>query len=77
MFYFDNFDIDQMPSKFAQRQYFVCEFYCEKIYDVGRLDNAENAKRNCFLTTLYINVGPKSNKNPPVMNAKLWSHACR
>ena len=24
----NNFDIDQMSSKFAQRLYFVCNFYC-------------------------------------------------
>ena len=53
MFNFDNFDIDQMPSKFAQRQYYICNFCCKKIYDVGNLDNAENSKRNFFLTTLY------------------------
>ena len=50
---FDNFDIDQKPSKFAQRQCFACNFYCIKIYIVCSLDNAENAKRNFLLTTLY------------------------
>ena len=50
---FDNFDIDQMPSQFAQRSYFVSYFYCKKIYMIGSLDNAENAKRNFFLTTLF------------------------
>ena len=26
----NNFDIDQMPSKFAQRWFFVSYFYCKK-----------------------------------------------
>ena len=50
---FDNFDMNQMPSKFAQRYYFVCNFRCKKIDIVGRFNYAENAKRNFFLTTLY------------------------
>ena len=49
-----NFDIDQMPSKFTQSLYFVPYSYCKKIYMIGSLDNAENAKRNFFLTTLYL-----------------------
>ena len=39
----DNFDIDQMSSKFAQRQYFVCNFFCKKNFTLGSLDDAENA----------------------------------
>ena len=29
---FENQDIDQMSSKFAQRWDFVCNFYCKKIF---------------------------------------------
>ena len=43
----DNFDIDQMSSKFAQREHFVCNFYCKKISILGSLLDAENAK--CLL----------------------------
>jgi len=61
MSYFDNFDIDQMPSKFAQRSYFVSYFYFKKIYMIGSLDNAENAKRNFFFDhpiTYWANEKP-------------------
>ena len=46
----DNFDIDQMSSKFAKRLYFDCYFYCTKIPILGSLDDAENA--NCLLFLL-------------------------
>ena len=44
---FDNFDIDQTSSKFAQkwRDFYFCDFYCKKISIQGSLDNTENAKR--------------------------------
>ena len=53
---FDNFDIYQMPSKFAQRQYYICNFCCKKIYNGGSLDNAENAKRNFFFNHPISNI---------------------
>ena len=42
-----NFDIDQLSSKFAQRQHFVCYFDYKKISILGSLNGAENA--NCLL----------------------------
>ena len=45
---FDNFDIDQMSSKFAQRWHLVCNFYCKEIPVLGSLNNAENPKRQLF-----------------------------
>ena len=42
-----NFDVGQMSSKIAQIEYFVCNFYCKKIFVLGSLDDAENAK--CLL----------------------------
>ena len=41
---FDNFDIDQIPSKLAQKKYSVSSFCCKKIFIQGSLKNAENAK---------------------------------
>ena len=46
---FDNFDIDQISSKFAQRKHFICYFYSKKISILSGLDNTENAKRQFFL----------------------------
>ena len=46
---FDNFDIDQISSKFAQRQPFVYNFYCKKIFILGSFDNTENGKRQFFM----------------------------
>ena len=40
----DNFDIDQMSSKFAQKHYFFCNLFCKKIFILGSLIDAENAK---------------------------------
>ena len=40
---FDNFDTDQISSKFAQRLYFVCNLYYKKISILVGLDNTENA----------------------------------
>ena len=51
---FDNFDIDQISSKFAQRWPFVCNFYCKKIFILGSFDNTENAKRQFFWDTQYF-----------------------
>ena len=45
---FDNLDIDQIPSKLAQKKYFVNSFCCKKNFIQGSLDNAENAKWNFF-----------------------------
>ena len=46
---FDNFDIDQIPSKLALKKYFVSSF-CGKIFFIqSSLDNAENAKWNLFM----------------------------
>ena len=41
---FVNFDIDQIPSKLAQRKYLVSSFCCKKIFIQGSLDNVKNAK---------------------------------
>jgi len=49
---FDNFDIDQMSSNFAQRQHFVYNLHCKKISFVGSLDNAENAILHFFIVHL-------------------------
>ena len=46
---FDNLDINQISSKFAQRWPFVCNFYCKKIFILGSFDNTENAKKQFFL----------------------------
>ena len=54
MFNFDNCDIDQMSSKFAQR--IVCTYYYKKISILDSLDNAENVKRQFFFVTQYIHV---------------------
>ena len=43
MFNFDNFDIIQISSKFAQRFHFVCNFNCKNFSILGSLDNAETA----------------------------------
>ena len=40
----DSFDIDQISSKFVQRQYFDCNIYCKNISNLGSLDNAENGQ---------------------------------
>ena len=40
---FENFDIVQISSKFAQRYHFVCNFNCKNFSILGSLDNAENA----------------------------------
>ena len=45
---FDNFDIDQTSSKFAQRWHFVSNFYCLKISILSSLDIAEKDKRQFF-----------------------------
>ena len=46
---FDNFDIDQTSSYFAQIQYFVCNFHCKKFSIVGSLDDDENANLHFFI----------------------------
>ena len=46
---FDNFDINQISSKFAQRWHFIFYFYCKKNSILSGLDNAKNAKRQFFL----------------------------
>ena len=51
--YISNFDTDQISSKFAQRWHFVDNFSCKKIFILGSLNNAENAKRQFFLDTRY------------------------
>ena len=48
MCHFDNFDIDQIASKLAQRWNFVHSFYCKKISVLDSFDNAKNAKRHLF-----------------------------
>ena len=48
---FDNFDIDQMSSKFAQIQFFVSYFHYKKISILGSLDNAENCQKTTFFGT--------------------------
>ena len=53
---FDNFDIDQISSKFAQRLHFICYFYCKKISILSGLDNAKNAKRQFLLDTQYNHI---------------------
>ena len=45
---FDNFDIHQMSPKLAQRWHFVGNFYCKKIFALGSIDYAKNAKRHLF-----------------------------
>ena len=40
---FDNLDIDEVSSKLAHRQYFVCNLYYKKNSILGSLDNAENS----------------------------------
>ena len=46
---FDNFDMYKISPKLVQRWNFVCNFYCKKIYILGSLDNAKNAKGQlCF-----------------------------
>ena len=42
---FDNFDIDQISSKLAQRWHFVSNFHWKKNFILGSLDDAKNAKR--------------------------------
>ena len=51
MSYFDNFDIDQISSKLAQRWHFVSNFHCKKNFTLGGLDDAKNAKSFFFLDT--------------------------
>ena len=46
---FDNFDIDQISSKLAQREYFVSSYCCKKIFVPASLDSAENVKWNFFM----------------------------
>ena len=48
MCHFDNFDIDQIASKLAQRWNSVHSFYRKKISVLDSFDNAENAKRHLF-----------------------------
>ena len=50
---FDNFEIDQMSSKFAWKSFFVPYSHYKKITILGSLDNAKNVKRQLFLDTLY------------------------
>ena len=51
---FDNFDIDQMSSKFAQIYFFVSYFHHRKISILGSLDNAENSQKTTFFGTPNI-----------------------
>ena len=44
-----NFDIDQIPSKLAQRKYFVSSFCCKNFFIQGSLDDAENSKWYFFM----------------------------
>ena len=53
---FDNFDIHQISSKLGQRWLFVCSFHCRKSFVLGSFDNAENAKRQFFLTEHVVDV---------------------
>ena len=46
---FDNFDIDQMSSKFVQTYHFIYDLYDKKISILSSLNNAENVKRQLFL----------------------------
>ena len=46
---FDNFDIDQIFLKFAQRQPFSCNFCCKKIVILGSFDDTENGKGQFFM----------------------------
>ena len=46
---FDDFDIHQMSSNFAERYYFVCNFYCKNFFIVGSLDDAENENLHFFI----------------------------
>ena len=45
---FDNFDIDQISSKLAQRWHFVSNFHCKKTFVLGSIDIARNAKTQFF-----------------------------
>ena len=59
MCHFDNFDIDQIASKLAQRWNFVHSFYCKKISVLDSFDNAKNAKRHLF----FGHPIPKAERN--------------
>ena len=49
----DNFDIDQISSKFAQTWHFVSYFYCGKKFMLGSLDDAKMPKDSFSLDTRY------------------------
>ena len=51
---FDNFDIVQISSKFAQRYHFVCNFNCKIFSILGSLDNAQNAQSTTFYESSNI-----------------------
>ena len=60
MCHFDNFDIDQIASKLAQRWNSVHSFYCKNISVLDSFDNAKNAKRHLFFghpIYTYIEIG--------------------
>ena len=42
---FNNFDIDKISSKLAQRWHLVSYFHCKKDLKLGSLDDAKNAKK--------------------------------
>ena len=48
---FDNFDIDQISSKFAQIKFFVSYFHNKKNFILGSLNNAENCQKTTFFGT--------------------------
>ena len=54
---FDNFDIDQMSSNFAQRQYFVYNFHCKKNSFVSSLEDAKNAILHFFIVHPIFEIG--------------------
>ena len=53
---FDNFDIHQMSSKFAQIQFLVSYFHYKKISILGSLNYAENCQKTTFFGTPNINT---------------------
>ena len=64
---FDNFDIDQISSKFAQRWPFVCNFCGRNFFILCSFDDTENAKRQFFgghpIKTANIYIRGKSKKS--------------
>ena len=78
---FDNFDIHQMSLNFAQRQYFIRNFYCKKISILGSLNDAENENLHFFIVHpifhhQYLTSYPRLSLIPtiPGLSAHAWNH---